>query len=68
MLESGDLDKNINLDEKLFKEFMYKRIDELDINGAIKEVSPFIKDKSGFEFWSKEYFKLLTDSIVFDKN
>ena len=67
MLESGDLDKNINLDEKLFKEFMYKRIDELDINGAIKEVSPFIKDKSGFEFWSKEYFKLLTDSIVFDK-
>ena len=68
MLESCDLDKNINLDEKLFKEFMYKRIDELDINGAIKEVSPFIKDKSGFEFWSKEYFKLLTDSIVFDKN
>ena len=68
MLESGDLDKNINLDEKLFKEFMYKRIDELDINGAIKEVSPFIIDKSGFEFWSKEYFKLLTGSIVFDKN
>lgn len=68
MYESGDLDKNINLDERLFKEFMYKRIDELDINGAIKEVSPFIKDKSGFEFWSKEYFKLLTDSIVFDKN
>lgn len=66
MYESGDLDKNINLDEKLFKEFMYKRIDELDINGAIKEVSPFIKDKSGFEFWSKEYFKLLVDRVIFN--
>lgn len=66
MYESGDLDKNINLDERLFKEFMYKRIDELDVTVAIKEVSPFIKDKSGFEFWSKEYFKLLVDRVLFD--
>lgn len=66
MYESGDLDKNINLDERLFKEFMYKRIDELDVTAAIKEVSPFIKDKSGFEFWSKEYFKLLVDRVLFD--
>lgn len=62
--ESGDLDKNIILDEKLFRELMYKRIDELDINSAINEVSPFIKDKSGFEFWSKDYFKLLTDKVI----
>lgn len=66
MYESGDLDKNINLDERLFKEFMYKRIDELDVTAAIKEVSPFIKDKSGFEFWTKEYFKLLVDRVLFD--
>lgn len=68
MYESGDLDKNINLDEKLFKEFMYKRIDELGVTAAIKEVSPFIKDKTGFEFWSKEYFKLLTDKMIFSRN
>lgn len=67
MYESGDLDKNIKLDEELFKEFMYKRIDALDIDGAIKEVSPFIKDKSCFEFWSKDYFKILTDKICFKK-
>jgi len=66
MYESNDLDKSTKLDEKLFKELMYKRIDELDINGAIKEVSPFIKDKSGFEFWSKDYFKLLTDKVIFE--
>lgn len=67
MYESNDLDKSTKLDEKIFKELMYKRIDELDIDGAIKEVSPFIKDKSGFEFWSKDYFKLLTDKIIFEK-
>ena len=64
MYESGDLEKNTILDEKLFKELMYKRIDELDVNAAIKEVSPFIKDKSGFEFWSRDYFKLLTDRVI----
>ena len=67
MYESGDLDKNIKLDEKLFKELMYKRIEDLDVDGAIKEVSPFIKEKSGFEFWSKDYFKLLTDKLIFEK-
>lgn len=65
MYESGDLSKDIKLNIKLFKELMNKKIDELDVDAAIKEVSPFIKDKSGFEFWSKDYFKLLTDKIVF---
>jgi len=67
MYESDDLEKSIKLDEKLFKELMYKRIEELDVEGAIKEVSPFIKDKSGFEFWSKDYFKLLTEKMIFEK-
>ncbi|MEA3370007.1 MAG: nucleotidyl transferase AbiEii/AbiGii toxin family protein [Campylobacterota bacterium] len=67
MYESSDLAKDTKLDEKLFKELMYKRIGELDVDGAIKEVSPFIKDKSGFEFWSKDYFKLLTGKIIFEE-
>lgn len=67
MYESGDLEKEIKLDENLFKELMQQRINELDVDGAIKEVSPFIKDKSGFEFWSKDYFKLLTNKVIFDK-
>jgi hypothetical protein len=67
MYESGDLEKDTSLNAKLFKELMYKRIDELDVDGAIKEVSPFIKDKSGFDFWSRDYFKLLTDRVLFEK-
>jgi hypothetical protein len=68
MYESGDLNRDIALDEELFKELIHKRIDELNVDGAIKEVSPFIKDKSGFEFWSKNYFKLLTDKMIFEKH
>ena len=41
--------------------------DKCDVDAAIKEVSPFIKDKSGFEFWSRDYFKLLTDKVIFEK-
>ncbi len=63
MYESGDLDRNITLDLPLFKELMYKRIESLDIKSAIDDVSPFIKDKSGFEFWSRDYFRLLVDKV-----
>ena len=66
MYENSDLNEDIKLSVELFKELMYKRIDELNVDAAIKEVSPFIKDKSGFEFWTKDYFKLLTDKAVFE--
>lgn len=68
MQESGDLDGGTNLNEQLFKELMYRRVEELNVDSAIKEVSPFVKDKRGFEFWSKDYFKLLTQRVVFEKS
>ncbi len=64
MYESGDLDKNTKLDLSLLKKMMKNRIDELDIKSAINEVSPFVKNKSGFEFWTKEYFRFLVDKII----
>ena len=42
---------------------LYDKIDTLDIAKAKKEVSVFIKNKNSLEFWSKEYFILLTDRI-----
>jgi len=68
MYESNDLDTNIQLDKIMFKELMYSKIDSLNINKAIEEVSPFIRDKSIFDFWSKDYFKLLTDRIEFSNS
>jgi len=66
MYESGDLPKNTQLTPLIFKQMMYKKIESLDIEALIEEVSLFIKDKSGFEFWSKEYFTLLTNKVTFD--
>ena len=66
MIESGDLGSSEQLSKELFIEYMYAKIDELNIQKAIEEVSPFIKDISVFEFWSKDYFKLLTDKILFE--
>lgn len=65
MRESGDLDDKQDLTPELFKELMYAKIDALQIEKAIEEVKPFIKDTSVFQHWTKGYFKLLTDKIQF---
>jgi len=65
MIESSDLDVNQKLDKEKFIELMNSKIDSLDIAKAINEVQPFIKDLSVFEFWSKDYFRLLTNKILF---
>jgi len=65
MIESGDLEANQKLDNEKFIELMNSKIDSLDIAKAINEVQPFIKDLSVFEFWSKDYFRLLTNKILF---
>ena len=65
MKGSGDLDDKQNLTPELFKELMYAKIDALQIEKAIEEVKPFIKDTSVFQYWTIGYFKLLTDKILF---
>ncbi len=67
MIESLDFNQENNnfLNKENFTKLMYNRIDNLNIPKAIEEVSPFIKDKSFFEFWTKDYFKLLTDKIKY---
>ncbi|ALO15592.1 hypothetical protein L21SP5_01953 [Salinivirga cyanobacteriivorans] len=65
MIESGDFDRRVLLDEKRFIELMNNKIDTLNIEKAINEVKPFIKDQRIFEFWTKDYFKLLTKRVLF---
>lgn len=63
MYENGDLDRAIVLNAAMLNQLLCSKIDTLDIEGVIKEVSHFIKDKSVFNFWSQEYFKLLASKI-----
>jgi len=65
MIESSDLDVNVKLDKKKFIKLMNDKIDTLNIAKAIEEVQPFIKDTSVFDFWTKDYFRLLTDRVQY---
>lgn len=65
MTESGDFEKESVLDQKRFVELMNNKIDTLNIEKAIDEVKPFIKDHRIFDFWTADYFRLLTDKVLF---
>lgn len=64
MKESGNFDKEI-LTKEEFAELLHNKIDTLDIEQAINEVKGFVKDTRVFDFWSKDYFKLLASRVVF---
>lgn len=67
LYDSKNLDKDTILTKKFFKDMLQSKIESLDIDKAKEEVSVFLKDKSGLDFWSKDYFMLLADRIKFDE-
>lgn len=64
MKESGNFNKDI-LTKEEFAKLLHDRIDTLDIKQAINEVKGFVKDVKVFDFWSKDYFRLLASRVVF---
>ena len=65
MQESGDWDSKDTLTEEKLRGLLKERIDTLDIEKAKEDVQVFIKDRSVLDFWSRDYFKLLTDRMTF---
>ena len=65
MYESGHLERGVKLDDSVFKQKLKAKIDNLNIEKAKAEVRPFLKDPSEIEFWSKDYFRLLADKVLF---
>ena len=63
MKESRNFNKDI-LTKEEFAKLLYDKIDTLDIKQAINEVKGFVKDTRVFDFWSKDYFKLLASRVV----
>jgi len=64
MQGSGDWDSENTLTEEKLKTLLKERIDTLDIEKAKEDVQVFIKDRSALNFWSRDYFKLLTDRMT----
>jgi predicted nucleotidyltransferase component of viral defense system len=65
MQESEDFDSKNTLTEESLKVLLKEKIDTLDIEKAKEDVKVFIKDQSVLDFWSRDYFKLLTDRMTF---
>ena len=64
MKENGNFNKDI-LTKEEFAKLLHDKIDTLDIKQAINEVKGFVKDARIFDFWSKDYFRLLASRVVF---
>lgn len=64
MKESGNFEKDA-LTKDEFQEMLYTKIETLDVEQAINEVKGFVKDVRVFDFWSKDYFKLLASKVKF---
>jgi predicted nucleotidyltransferase component of viral defense system len=64
VIESGNFESSDEFSEDILKDLLHKKIDSLDIDKAKQEVQVFIKDRGILEFWSKDYFKLLSDMVV----
>ena len=62
MKESGNFDKDILTKEEL-SDLLNNKIDTLDIEQVITEVKGFVRDVRVFDFWSKEYFRLLVSKV-----
>jgi len=64
MVESGNFNREDTLSQEKLKKLMKEKIDTLDIDKAKQEVQVFIRERAVLDFWSRDYFKLLTDRIA----
>lgn len=65
MRDSGHYNLSTRLDKSMVMQFIENAIDQLDVNLAREEVTPFFEDTRGLEIWSKDFFRDASRRIVF---
>jgi len=66
MRQSGDWDKTRSLSESDFIKFYNTRAAELDVEKALEDVIPFLRDTGNIEkVWSNDFFISLADKFTF---
>lgn len=65
MWQSGCLEKGTPLSKNLFLKRLRDKISELDINNALGDVQPFIRDHAQIAIWSQDYFLELSNLIEY---
>lgn len=63
MHQTGDLDPQTKMTERLWRERLDHAIHELDIDAAKQDVRPFIRNAEQLEIWSKEFFRAVAEAI-----
>jgi len=56
MRQSGHWSWDAPLDEGAFRDLLGEAIEGLNVEGARREVEPFVSDPSALEVWSKDFF------------
>lgn len=64
MRQSGDYQDEETLTPQKLRDLLEGTIDELNINSAQNEVSPFVRDQQLLDVWSKELFRSAIKQIV----
>ena len=63
MRQSGDYQGTKPLDPQSFLAMVHEAVDELDVDHAREEVTPFVIDPRALEIWSRDLFHILVDRI-----
>ncbi|WP_281184036.1 nucleotidyl transferase AbiEii/AbiGii toxin family protein [Trichlorobacter lovleyi] len=63
MRQTGHWSGSAELNSREFQELMLAAIEQLDIQQARQDVSPFIKDQQALAIWSPEFFRDLVSRI-----
>jgi hypothetical protein len=65
MRQSGDLTSKDPLDPDTFREKLEQALENLDIERAREEVSPFVLDRRAVEIWSPDFLGSLVEKVEF---
>jgi len=60
---SGNFESSDPLSLAEVKKMYLARVESLDVEGAIRDVSPFLRDVASIHAWSREFFMSLADRI-----
>jgi hypothetical protein len=55
-----------DIDISTFKELLYQKIEHIDIQNAVYDISSFIQNPSDLNIWSKQYFYDLANMIKYE--
>jgi len=65
MRQTGHWPMESPLSREALRKMLRRAIDELDIQGAKRDVHPFVQDSSKLDVWSVDFFSSLVDIIDF---